>query len=223
MKLFFRCSVLIVPILFILSCGEDAGSGAAAAFKVYGAPNSSSVTSDDAGYGSPNYLTVKLYTVWLSANTDCTNPVVLQDYGTDGKTFNMFDNPLLGAGNPTNGTYNCMIVKQSDTSTFKPEISHNNCVAGQIYTYDIATASARGLVDKDMNPITTTDGEDIVYVFATMDAAALEARGVPAAQIINLTSAFVSPGKTTLVLDFTNQVTEVSGKCWLDKSTVSFK
>jgi hypothetical protein len=220
MKL-FKCLVLAVPVLFLLSCGNSN----ATSFKLYGAPTLSSVVAADASHGSPTYLTVKLYTVWLSAQADCTNLIVLQDYGVSGQAFDMFAKPMLGSGSPPDGTYNCMVVKQSDTSDFKPAISYGNCTAGSTYSYDIARTASSGTdqwVDQNMNNITTTDGEDIVYTFMTTDASKVTARGASTQQVVTLTTPMVSPGQVTMVLEFTNQVTEVNGHCWLDKGTMSF-
>ena len=218
--------VLVLFGLSVLLASCNSGSSDAT-FRMYGAPTLADAAKiATVGYGSPNYLTVKLYTVWLSTNADCSAPIVLQDYGTAGQTFNMFESPELGSGSPAAGTYNCMIVKQSDTSQFRPEISHNGCVAGLTYTYDIARTAAEGTdqwVDIDMRPITTTAGDDVVYIFATMDKDAVVVRGASTQQVINLTSPFVSPGKAILVLDFTDQVTELDyGGCWLDPADVSF-
>ena len=226
-KIFLILSVSSI-VLLLMSCGSSGGN-----FKVLGAPTLSAVTAEKANVtqqngpylGSPTYLQMTMYSVWVSTNANCTGLVQVADYGTDGQKFDIFDKPTLFQGNPTAGTYNCMVIKMLDTMNFKPaQTTGTTCVAGNTYTFDIAFGQ-ESWVDKDFHPIVTDANPNTVYLFATTDGTKTAAEGVDGGQTIPLTQAMVSPGQVTLVMDFTDRVyfDTSKGLCWLDSPTMAFK
>ena len=231
MKKAFLVLSLISICLFVASCGSSSK------FTVFGAPTLSAAVADVSSttttyYGSPTSLKITMYAVWVSTNADCTGLVSLADYGTAGQEFNMFDDPALFHGSPADGSYNCMVIKMLDTMKFKPALSDGTgiCVAGNEYTFDIARGQDEPAnlpwVDNNFNAITTDANPNIVYLFATTDPTKTLAKHVSIDQTIPLTSAMVSPGQTTLVMDFTNRVyvdTYHGTQCWLDSPTMAFK
>jgi hypothetical protein len=233
MKKFFLIVLMISAFLSVTSCGSSASSK----FKVYGAPTASAavanVTDDNnTYYGSPTSLKITMYAVWVGTNADCTGLVSVADYGTTGQVFDIFDNPVLFQGNPPDGTYNCMVLKISDTMTFIPAQSGGTyCVAGTPYTFNVAINDPNlPLVDNNFNPIVIDAGPSAIYIFATTDNTKTAAKNVSIDQTIPLTAAMVSPGQVTLVMDFTNRVYVQPAQqgipttqCWLDSPTMSFK
>lgn len=68
--------------------------------------------------GSPSELTLNVYASWLSANEDCSDPILIEDNGTTPTPYDLTAQPTLFAGSPPDGTYPCFILKISDQITF---------------------------------------------------------------------------------------------------------
>lgn len=91
--------------------------------------------------GTPSSVRIKAYKVYLAANADCTNPVLVQDKG--GSDYvNVAGRPTLFSASVAPGTYNCMILKMSDVMKFTPDAaaqaaSKGVCTAGQEKDFDI--------------------------------------------------------------------------------------
>ncbi|MEI6079806.1 MAG: hypothetical protein WCQ53_04110 [bacterium] len=213
-------------ILSTTSCGGSDGT-----LQVFGAPTLSAtvananVSQASQYFGSPTYLQMTMYSIWVGVSPDCTDLKLVSDYGANGQLFNIFDKPTLFQGSPADGKYECMVIKMLDTMNFKPEMNAGTaCAAGTAYPFDIAKGQDGVWVDKDFVPITTDNAANIVYLFATTDGTKTAAKGVNSGQTIPLTSALLVPGKITLVMDFTNRVyIETGNVCWLDSPTMAFQ
>jgi hypothetical protein len=84
---------------------------------------------------NPSYATGKVYEMRLSENADCTNSVRV--FRTESPSEQDFvANPSFGSGAIPRGTYHCLMLQVSDMTSFKPESSEGNCVAGTTYTRD---------------------------------------------------------------------------------------
>ena len=188
--------------------------------------------------GSPTSTTLSIYSVWLSPNTDCTSPVLVDDNGATPVEHELFAAPDLISGSPADGVYNCMILEMDDTLMFQADTTavaaHAGCVDTTTeYTFDIyrdgesddgqwidtagALINATGSV--------TTPGTDKVAIFITTDKATLSAlpNGPHENQMVTLTNAITVPTTVTLFWDFTDTVDENDGQCWLEGADVGVR
>ncbi len=185
--------------------------------------------------GSPTELTMQIYAIWISANTDCSSPVLVQDYGSTPVSKDMVANPVLFTGSPASGTYQCLIIKIRDTFSFKPDTTAESnvpggvCEAGVAHEMDIYRdgepddgqwTDLDGIAIDGTGSMTTA-GNDTVYIFASTDSTAVTTR-YPA---IALSSALVVPGATTFYITFEDQfsVAWQGGDCWVEAPTMGFK
>lgn len=167
---------------------------------------------------------MKVYAAAVSTSEFCTNPVVLFDSSAP-KLVNMFDSPTLGGGTIPDGNYKCMIMKISDTVTFKPAVNDGTaCLASQEYNLDICRSGTSG-----KNPISgatisctgstlNAAGSDTVYVFLSTTSTNTSGSGTnpftpptstnSATEGMNLASQFIVSGSSAgkFVMDLTNKV-----------------
>lgn len=240
-------AIIAVPLLF--GCGEDA-----AKFKVLGSSSSGSraalsalVLNPTADFsrvviGTPTSFKITLYKAWVSQNTDCSSPIVLQDYGASGQQFNMMDSPTLFSGNPPDGTYPCLILKFNDNMKFKANdvavANHAGCANTTTeYTFDVyrdGESDDGAWIDIDGNGVDATGSAaspsgDQAYAFGSTSPSATTANGVATNinQRLTLTSGLVVPGQTTYYWDATNGVSNHnsggSNYCWIETVTSGFR
>jgi hypothetical protein len=198
------------------------GSGAPAGASLHSPPDSG-VT-----WGGASSLTIKLYTLYISANADCSSPVVVQDLGASGADKDFMANPVLFEGTPAAGTYPCVMFKMSDVLSMKPATSFGACVAAHEYTGDIYRDGETDWVDVNLNPVVGTGTDEVpadnhVTIFMTRDTAAVLARGVSRHQIVPLQSSLIVPGQSTFHMDASNAVLTDGSQCGIDPPVMSFR
>jgi hypothetical protein len=59
---------------------------------------------DGLQHGAPSSLTIRLYALYISTGTDCSNPVLVQDLGSAGVDRDFMTNPVLFTGEPAAGS-----------------------------------------------------------------------------------------------------------------------
>jgi hypothetical protein len=235
-----KISLISLVLMSLLGCAKD-DSTTAAATTTFRLKGSASATASKPGEGldtlaasgSPTYVAVKILGIWLSENTDCSDPVLVKE-NSAADYVDMTENPTLIEGSPADGTYNCLIVKQSDNIRFKADQTAVDAHAGcadtdTTYTFDTAREGST-LVDLDgtvtnATGTAATPGEDTQYVFITTDPTALSSPYSDHG--MTLTSALEVPGNLTLYVDFTDQIsnnTDDGGNyCWVEQPAVGFR
>lgn len=238
----------LTALAFALSaCGSPSftirGSGSSAlttmsALEGFSAPGRGVITAFS-GAGAPASLTAKLFAAYVSASADCSNPILLQDYGATPQAFDVVQNPTLFSGSPANGTYPCLIMKSIDTLSFRADATavaaHSACVSTDTtHTFDTYRDgdSTDGLwltldgTSIDATGSTSEPGEDTTYTFFSTDTAAIRttAGTTPHAhQRITLSSALVVPGAATLYMDYTNGIGTSNGNCSIVSGSIGFR
>jgi len=182
MKLSLLIQMLFLTVL--VSCGSDDASTSSSTFVLRGSSSASAGFIDFLApvyNGDPTSLKMKIYEVLVSANADCTSPVSLCTHSGADAIIDLVSNPTLCSGSPAAGTYQCIILKISDTFTFKPDataaanVPGGICVAGADSQMDIyREGEADDNLWQDLNGAfidatgsVATPGDDTVYIFAT--------------------------------------------------------
>jgi hypothetical protein len=177
--------------------------------------------------GSPTEVRLNFYSVYLSENEDCSNPIIVQDYGNLPVQKNLSTGETLFEGNPPAGEYKCMILKMQDIVSFKPDAVAQAAWPGVcsegLHAFDIYRASSDDIpwIDIEGNDI-VGHGEDeapvadVVYIYATTNLAALGNESEN--QSLELTSGLTLPSTQTFYVDFTDGVSGMGNKCNLEKS-----
>lgn len=135
---------------------------------------------------NPTLLNIRAYALYVSENADCSSPVEWRRYGPSGKLFNVYAvaTPDLVSARPNPaGTYQCVIMKMSDTFQFQVNHTVGSCVANTTYHADSYTAGA--IIDPDGASTAATDYavssvEDPIWIYFTNGAPAVN----PGAQFI---------------------------------------
>lgn len=112
--------------------------------------------------------TVKLYRAYLSANADCSSPVLFLDGEAEAAGYfevDMAAAPTIGEGTIAEGTYQCVIFKLSDQVTFTPDATEDDCTAGTQVEMDVCRdygeeGSAPTVVNATTGEETTCNSED---------------------------------------------------------------
>lgn len=89
----------------------------------------------------PSSVQVRVYSVAISPNTDCSNATAVTTYA-GGQVFDFEANPVLFSGAIANGSYPCVILQISDQVTFTPATSSTSghCVAGTPVTTPVCNS-----------------------------------------------------------------------------------
>jgi hypothetical protein len=231
---------LVVTLAFastIAGCSTTpSGPDTGAALTVYGtgaaAPAAvaplTGETPDDAIFGAASSLTIRLYALWISPNTDCSAPVLVQQYSAAGTDKDFMLNPVLFQGTPSSGSYQCVMLKMSDVLRMKPSTSFGACAAGVEYSGDIYRDGESDWKDVNMATVVGTGTDEVpiddhVTIFMTTDPAAALARGISEHQLVALLSPMVVPGQNTFVMDASHAVMSSGANCGLEKIEPSFR
>ena len=185
-------------------------------------PNPSALT------GAASSVTIRMYALWISSHGDCSAPVLVQTYGETGQDKDFMQNPVLFAGQPAAGTYQCVMFRMSDVLRMKPATTFGACVAGTDYAGDIYRDGEIDWKDVDLNPVLGhgTDSipvDDHVTIFFTRDTAAALARGISQNQLVLLQSDLVVPAQSTFYMDAHDAVQTDGVYCGLEKPRTSFE
>lgn len=73
------------------------------------------------GSGSPLTVNAYFYRLHASAKDDCSNSVVIQDYGTNGIEKDLTFDPVLFYAKPSDTKIKCIAIELDDTITFRPD------------------------------------------------------------------------------------------------------
>ncbi len=227
--------------LLALACGGGGGSGSPPAtdstFTVYGSARATAGAAALAmtTAGSPTSLLQTFYKGWVSTSADCSDPVLIEDLGSSGKSIEFYDDPIIFEGSPPDGTYRCIIVEVSDTMRFTPDAAAEAAFPGVCSTGTASDMDTFKTGDDNRVLLGSTDpqvGEGApgaavpqhVDIFISTDPSAVAAaRGAGLSQIVQLLAPLVAPGQTTFYADFAGLVGNLDGHCWLEKGAVGFR
>lgn len=112
-------------------------------------------------------LKLQVYAVMLSTSAQCSNPFTVFSSSTPTEV-DFLANPTLGSGNPPDATYNCVIIKMSDTLKFKPVANDGAaCTGGVEYSTDVCQTGESSLAPDAVGaPTACTSGHaDVVYLY----------------------------------------------------------
>jgi hypothetical protein len=188
---------------------------------------------------SPSSLVIKLYALWVSPNTDCSNPINLFDGGGAAMNFDMIKAPTLGGGNPADGTYPCLIMKMSSVITYSPASSEGSCSAGASYSASVCRADNGGTTTpfdgSSFNADTACTGtaasnppvDNTVFLYlSTVSTGTNNAFNRPtvATKGINLGAPFVVSGSTagTFVVNANGKIDGSGASCGMNPPVFSF-
>lgn len=188
--------------------------------------------------GSPRTLKINFYAVYLSTHYDCTGSFQVATLTGKEIEKDLKKEPLIFNGIPPEGEYSCIIIKMTDEIRFKPDatgVANNvGCDSTEVeYTYDgYLNGSAEDGLFKDpsgnsINAKGTVFGPqaDDYYLFGSTSPTTVITGGIGAdsAQVLQLLKPLRIPGSLTLVLNYANQITSSSNRCWLGTGTKSFE
>ena len=179
--------------------------------------------------GDPASIGISMYALYLSANGDCSDPVLVQDYGQDGVLKDLAQNPVLFSTQATDGTYQCVLMEMSDVIGFRPATTFGNCDAATDYRMDIYREGQADWKDAELNQVTGSGTDeapvdDHVTLAITMDTTAAIARGFSTNQVIALASPLVVPSQSTFYWNGDGSVTTADDgrPCGLEPGRPSF-
>jgi hypothetical protein len=188
----------------------------------------STVTATDSA--APQHLNIGMYALYVSEHADCSEPVLVQDYGTAGEVKDFAANPVLFTGEPVAGTYPCIAFRMSDVLFMQPERTFGPCDASVVYDGDIYRDGESDWIDVDGNPIVGHGGDglgqgvdDHVTIFFSADPTAALARGISPNQLVGMNQPLVSPGQSTMYWDMSGAVQDEGGQCGILPRPITFE
>ena len=226
-----KSMMLIYIIGFLLTaCSDDTTS---ASLTITGSDSSvqTFISRSGAATGSPTTMKLQIYQILVSTNTDCSNPISLIDHGSTPMEVDMMSSPVLFSGSPAANTYNCLILKISDTLAYKVDAAAVTAWPGVCadttteYTHDIYRTDNGGSVFKDLNGafivatgVKATPSADVVYLIGSTTPADAVAAGYDVNQTFTLLSSLTVPGASTFYVDFANGIEDTGDNiCTLEE------
>jgi hypothetical protein len=171
---------------------------------------------------SPSSLTVKVFEMRVSKNSDCSGSVTVFKTASP-MSVDLVGNPTLGAGAIPDGTYHCVMFHIDDLITVVPQATTGACIAGSPTPMDIYTSGTDVSVTPDGVKIPATPGEDDPWVYFSDSALASTVNncfepnftGCACSGPCKLTTPLtISSDQThSFVLDLDSRVDDVGGVC----------
>jgi hypothetical protein len=116
---------------------------------------------------SASSIKLKVYKMAVSTSPLCTNLITVLDNGSSPTEVDFLQNPNLGSGTLTDGTYSCIVIEFSDLVKFTPSSnsSSGHCSISTEYTLDVCRSggSTSLLIDGSTTTCTGTDGTNTSY------------------------------------------------------------
>lgn len=190
--------------------------------------------------GTPRSVFMKIYSLWLSPNADCSSAINVFD-SSAAMEFDMVSGPTIGGGNPPDGTYQCLIMKISDQVRFVVNAAEGSCTAGYTGTLDLCRTAGGASQTTPFdgtnfltNTTCTTGVDNTIYLYISTGASCTTGCGGAfkrpatagtATEGINLGNAFVVSGSTagTFVADFTGKVDGSGATCDVQAPRFTFR
>jgi len=240
-----RVTFVAASLVGVAACAGDGVNGPGATFTVHGSAGAPPVSGNrlvrnallvgassnippEFLVGDPAKVGIGMYALYLSENEDCSAPVLVDDNGVTPVDKDFVTHPVLFSGTPAAGTYKCVIFRMSDVVHFQSATASPNCHLDTDYAIDIYRDPDTDWRDINVDTIygTGTDAspsDDKVYLFASTDPAAVEARGMSPNQTLQLTGALTVPGSGTFYWDGTGSITDDGTACGMEPPQLSFR
>jgi hypothetical protein len=178
-------------------------------------------------------LKLQVYSVMLSTSPLCSSPVTVFSNSTPTEV-DFLAMPTLGAGDPPDGTYHCVIIKMTDAIKFKPAANDGiSCVLGAETTGDVCqTAEVTRAPDSLATPTPCTTGAtDTVYLYLSTGKTtvggghAFEQPTGPNTNGVALTSPLVISGtaRSKFVVNLANKVDGSGATCGINAPAFDFQ
>lgn len=184
-----------------------------------------------ANAGDASEVNMKIYKMWVSPNTDCSEAVLVFDESNP-SSVNMVSNPTLGSATVANGTYPCIAIKMSDLITGKPNYTSDggNCTPStniSIDVFRVDNSATSTCPDGTVITGTGTSGagaQDNPCLFMSTTGNTSNT-GWIASSPFPLSGAFVvsSDRVGTFVADFTGQILDEGTSCGIDPPAFGFR
>lgn len=113
-------------------------------------------------------LKLQVYSVMLSTSAQCTSPITVFNSATPVER-DFLATPTLGSGNPPDASYNCVIIKMSDTIKFTPAANDGSCQLATEYSTDVCQSGESSQApDAGGAPSACSSAtNDVVYLYLT--------------------------------------------------------
>jgi len=212
--------ILVPIVIFTFICINCDGGGSnppSAKFNLKGSAVEPDSSRGVARKGNPTSLKVGLYAVWLSKNTDCSDPILVKEY-TNAVVKDFVQNPTVLSGNIEDGEYKCMAVKMVDVIEFIADEDGCNefstCYAGVTNKMDLNRDDSATFIDINGNEV---EGAGTLLVpvygvsyfyFSTTPQHVIDNHGVSPHHAFEMKSAITTPDTVTLYFDFKNRITD---------------
>jgi hypothetical protein len=179
--------------------------------------------------GDPSSIQIGMYALWISPHADCSEAVLVQDYGSSAAVKDFTTDPVLFTSEAEPGSYECVAMKMSDVIGFSSAQSFGTCETEMAYTQDIYREGESDWKDIDMVSVVghgtdETPQDDGVTVVMTTDTTAAMARGFSPDQIVELLSPLSVPAASTFYWNGAGSVTTEDGRpCGLEPGHPAFR
>jgi hypothetical protein len=200
-------------------------------FSVFVAAQVTNIASA-ANTGDASQVNMKLYKVWVSRHADCTDATLV--YSENSPTVqNMINNPTLGTGSVSDGTYPCVVLKMSDLIIGKPSYTSDSghCTPSTSISIDVFRADNGSgnstCPDGTSVPGTGTNSagiEDRPCLYMSTSGSDLNTGWVPTSPF-PLSGALVVAGDRTgtFVADFRGKIEDAGGECGIQPPVFGFR
>lgn len=179
--------------------------------------------------GDASAVNMKIYKMWVSPNTSCTNAVLVYDNASP-SSQNMVSNPTLGTGSIASGTYPCVVFKMSDVVTGTPAYNSTSghCTTSTNISIDVFRSGdsstcpdGTGATGSGTN---SSPVDDSPCLYMSTSGNASNSAWTPSSPF-PLTSAFVVSGDTagTFVADFRGKVVDDGSTCGINPPVFGFR
>lgn len=184
---------------------------------------------------SASSVKLQVYSVMLSTSPQCKTPVTVFSNSSPTEV-DFLATPTLGGGNPADATYNCVIIKMSDTIKFKPTANDGgSCVAGTEYTTDVCQTGETTMAPDAVGAATACASAhpDVVYLYLTTGRIGSGGGNAFLQPLtpndttygVNLTAPLVVAGTATskFVVNATGKVDGSAGSCGMNPPVFGFQ
>lgn len=157
---------------------------------------------------------VTMYGAWISANADCSAPLVELFTSEAGKEVDIVAGDTIAEKAVTSGTYKCLVIKMNDHVKFKPASTQSPCTAGTEYTLD--TCRSGNSVDTSTDALTgasipcttsSTTGDKVFLYISRNSMCTGEANQSGCSQYVNVFKPPASANDSSLGAKLGNDIT----------------
>jgi hypothetical protein len=167
----------------------------------------------------------KVYSLHVSKNADCSDPIEVGNHGSAGTMFDIADSPVMFETESLEpGEYPCVTFVFSDIAQFEPDAemasAHAACEAGVSYPKQFCREGDSQVdLDGNTHPCQGTDADfvdEVIYARGSTSPPQLPWAGP-------MDSPLIVPGQTTVYFDTQGAGFEEDGQCKLGGVEAGFR